>query len=138
MSREQWGHGYWQGVRDACDGVVKDGDNVPLIANYVVAMMCCSKYESHYSRSLFSVKELCAVAMFSGFDLDIIERVYKHILHDQPIGCYVTGSPKNEWTEDYFVLPIERYDKNTWHEVKQFCLDELEEYYSANKERNKA
>ena len=104
MSRKQWGHGYWKGVEDAENGKIlmsrKD------ICEYWIAHMCLSNIHKDHDRSLYPVHELIArLCGCEGYELSDVKKIYDYIMSYQPLDCYVSGYPKEEWTQDWFVIP---------------------------------
>lgn len=96
MSRQQWGHGYWQGVNDANSGKVKPSE--PSAED--LTMLCMTFMVDHnrgeYDSSLFPVWGL--VASIGENDA---KKVYDYSLKNQLIGDGMGDS----WTDDYFLLP---------------------------------
>lgn len=105
MSREQWGHGYWSGVRDAEMGKVKNHISIQSLSEFLVCHMVLSNRNKTHDRSLFPVSELCTMACFIGLPDKNAKDVYNYVFHKEPFGCYISGAPGEHWTLDYFVLP---------------------------------
>lgn len=105
MSREQWGHGYHKGVQDALDGKAEEPESTKELAEEMVKLMWRFNQSKFYDKTLYSVRELKAFMRFSGVDDNLWKRIYNYILHNEPYGCYVSGSPNSRPEEDCFVLP---------------------------------
>ncbi len=115
MSREQWGHGYWTGVKAAQNGDVKENS----IAKYdkaihekslfYIAHMVVSNEEKREDKCLYPVSQLISLFMFEGFEAALAEQkakeIYDFVMSRRPLRSYISGCPKDRWTEDYFVLP---------------------------------
>ena len=123
MSREQWGHGYWKGVEDAQIGNIRlpIDDEVKLW----IATMCRFNSKSHYDRSLFPVSSFISFVYFCGMDEKYAKKIYNYILNhnyyefkpNEPACCYVTGSWRNDWAKDYFVIPVHQYSYDEWTNI---------------------
>ena len=118
MSREQWGHGYWKGVNDAITGAVKEKQDISSLSEFCIRQMNRMNKSKHYDKTLFPVRELFAILRASGIDDKTGKRVYDYILNNEPLGCYVTGHPKQPMIEDSFVLP------NLADEVEYHCVSD--------------
>ena len=106
MSREQWGHGYWKGVKDAKEGKVIQKDEIEKLSKVFVCVMCNFNRTKACDKTLFSVRELYIFATtIVGLSEELIHEVYNYILHYTPYGCYVSGDLNDDWMKDYFVLP---------------------------------
>ena len=125
MSREQWGHGYWQGVKDAQMGKVKT--QFPLEAEWLICRMCVENDDKDYDKSLYPVRQLISKLHFCGLDEKYAKRVYDYVMYNEPYGSYISGNPRAEWTEDYFVLPFGYNKVSIWKERAQFLLEKMKE-----------
>lgn len=122
MSREQWGHGYWKGVEDAQSGKVRS--KFPDEVKYWIAMMCSANEYKDYDRGIYKVSDFI-------FDFNLenkyAKRIYDYIfnrqLHnkdyydfrpDEWSWCYISGDPKDDWYDDYFVIPYANYSCEEW------------------------
>lgn len=115
MSRKQWGHGYWAGVKAAQDGTVEDNGiakydkTIHEKALFYIAHMVISNEEKHEDKSLYPVNQLISVFLFEGFATALAEQkakeIYDFVMDRRPLKSYISGCPKDRWTEDYFVLP---------------------------------
>lgn len=135
MSREQWGHGYWKGVEDAEMGKVRTKIKFLDEVKFWIANMCCSNWHKTYDATLFPVEEWISYANFCGMDIKYAKKVYDYILKNnyydfepgQYSWCYVSGSSKSKWYDDYFVIPINNYSLEEW----QGFVDEIQEKWYA-------
>ena len=118
MSREQWGHGYWQGVKDAETG--KNKTRTDDEAAFMVCNMCIINADKDYDRSLFSVREFIAFCRFAGLSKKYAKRIYDYIFANEPYGCYVSGHESGPWEDDYFVLPGE--EKEFWLQERAYWI----------------
>lgn len=98
MSREQWGHGYWQGVKDAREvEALKDWsqEEIELITEYCISEMyyCRNCVDFDYEdRSGFAVSRFYAV--FGGRDrIDecVLDVIYDYIADYGPYNTAITG-----------------------------------------------
>ena len=110
MSREQWGHGYWKGVKDALNGEVMN--DIADQARWWVCNMGVSNSHKAYSRLVFPVEEFLWLCDFCGLSIEYAKRIYDFILKNEPFGCYVSGESWSKWTDDCFILP--RGTKEDW------------------------
>lgn len=123
MSREQWGHGYWKGVEDAQAGKVRA--QFPTEVKFWIAHMCASNYRKDYDRSLFAVSDWIRFARFCGMGETYAKRIYDFILRhefyefepDRQSWCYVSGSARSNWVDDYFVVPWSDYELPEWEKI---------------------
>lgn len=106
MSKEQWGHGYHQGVKDALVGTLDHSFNVKRWSEVLVAYMMLNNRYGMYDRSLYSVHQALIVCNASfGMTKEQFEIVYSYILKNEPFGCYVSGDVENkDIYKDYFCL----------------------------------
>lgn len=106
MSREQWGHGYWNGVRDALDGNVRSEYPLKELVDDCLAFMWKCNRDKWYDRTLFPMKEFSAFCRFAGISKKDMMRVYNYVLenYDECYGCYISGDPCGPPSDDYFVL----------------------------------
>ena len=133
MSREQWGHGYWRGVEDATNGVVR---SIPFKEEvmYWIANMCCSNYRKDFDATLFPVAEWIEYASFCGLSEKYAKKVYDYILNNNYYDfkpqayswCYVSGNAKSDWRNDFFVLSISNYTLKEWEKI----VDEIQEKWN--------
>ena len=105
MSREQWGHGYWNGVKDALNGKIKT--SIQDYARWLVCNMCISNSHKTYDKLLFPVQEFLWYCDFCGLSVEYARKIYDYIMIKEPFGCYVSGQKSNSWVNDYFVLPYD-------------------------------
>lgn len=93
MSRQQWGHGYWQGVNDAKNGKVKpSAEDLTMLC--MACMVDCNRDKC--DSSLFKVWILVA-----SIGEDDAKKVYDYALKNHAIGDGMGDS----WMDDYFLLP---------------------------------
>lgn len=120
MSREQWGHGYWQGVRDVTNGKVRS--TVKEWAYFCCLQMRISNSHKAIDRTLFPVRELFIMLEFAEVDAKKITKdVYEYVLnHGEGFGgwyvnfgnkknpnyqmIYISGEAKSDMYDDYFVI----------------------------------
>lgn len=105
MSREQWGHGYWKGVKDALNGEIRN--DIADQARWWVCNMGVSNSHKAYSRLVFPVEEFLWLCDFCGLSTEYAKRIYDFILVNEPFGCYVSGKANSPWVKDSFILPRE-------------------------------
>ena len=114
MSREQWGHGYWQGVADEKYGKVRGCHDIEKTTKLALYNMARWNLDSYYDRSLYSVSSLITFFRFAGLDdpEGFAKPIYDFVLKYHPLDCYITGWPKEPWYKDYFeVASLLRYSK---------------------------
>lgn len=104
MSREQWGNGYWRGVKDAQNGTIKSALDIEALSKFAVLHMCKSNLTKTYDQTLFKVSSFIAWCHFCGID-DLWESIYEYILRHEPLGAYVSGDPNDSKEKDWFCLP---------------------------------
>lgn len=105
MSREQWGHGYWQGVNDALSGSVVKND-IEKLSRTMICCMCKINKNNTHDKLLFPVSS--AFRFFCdwiGIDEKEFKTSYTYILNNEPLGCYISGHPNDDMMNDFFVLP---------------------------------
>lgn len=109
MSREQWGHGYWSGVRDAeMNGVKMHSFCIEDFTVECLRQMARFSRLRGYDFGLCSVKDFRAWILIEFADADKLAKdVYDYVMINNPFGCYIGGDQTGEWTEDYFVLSRE-------------------------------
>ncbi len=125
MSRQQWGHGYWQGVKDTEAG--KKRIRIDDEAAFMVCNMCIMNADKDYDKSLFSVKEFISFCRFAGLNKKYAKMIYDNILKNGHYGCYITGYSEDPWENDYFCLPGAE---------KEFWLKERAAWIAKDKEDN--
>jgi hypothetical protein len=125
MSREQWGHGYWQGVEDAQSGTIRKKYTFKDEVKFWIANMCISNCSKTYDASLFSVRDFVFYITQCGLSEKYAKKVYDYILKHNMYDfkpkvyceCYVSGDKRWKWFEDYFVLPISCYTRDEWQQI---------------------
>ena len=132
MSKEQWGHGYWKGVKDAQEGKATEGDLFEDSCFWLAHMEISNQFKD-YDRSLYPVEEFISRCWFSGLDKTYAKKIYIYVLEHQPLGGYITGSGRAEdpWEKDYFVLPC------LGQEACFNIIRELEKRWDVNKIRER-
>ena len=105
MSRQQWGHGYYQAIKDIEDGTLKVNNDVEKLSTILICTMCNINRNVLHDKSLFSVKDLLLHSEVAGIPQEFIHKSYNFIMANEPYGCYVSGENGKDWLYDYFVLP---------------------------------
>lgn len=123
MSRAQWGHGYWQGVKDA--EFRKKRARMDDEAAFMVCNMCIMNANKDYNRSLFPVKEFISFCRFAGLNKEYAKSVYDYIMANEPYGCYISGDVDWDWEYDYFCLPCG--EKEFWIQERKYWIDKQKE-----------
>lgn len=134
MSREQWGHGYWQGVSDAQNDLVEEPIDIKSLSEFIVCQMCLIKHKRKDPDSLFLVNDAIVIFCgFAGLSKTTMRRIYKYILTNTPLNCGISGDNSgDEWTEDTFILPLWDRTLTEWENLA------ADIYESAHKEGNNA
>ena len=107
MSREQWGHGYRQGVRDAEIGHVRKSADLKKFAEDALVMMWKWNQKKINDRSLFPVNAFKSYLALFGDNMNekgLWKDIYDYILYNEPFGCYVSGPSNKSIDEDFFVV----------------------------------
>lgn len=106
MSREQWGHGYWQGVVDEKYGKVRGHCDIERSAKMALYNMARWNLDATHDRGLYSVSSFCTFLRFAGVENvdEYAKSIYDFIQKYQPLDCYVSGFANDPWYKDYFVI----------------------------------
>jgi hypothetical protein len=79
-----------------------------------IARMCLSNKSKRYDKSLYPVSTFISHVVFCGFSEQYARKIYNYILdnnnyefEDGSVAqCYVSGDKRNDWKDDYFVIPV--------------------------------
>lgn len=101
MSREQWGHGYWQGVKDERNGAVPQLHNIEELTHHFVkelrAFGGLKPIPVHVVKTI-----LCA---FGNLEEDLLRDIYAQIKSNPyKYGCYISSDGFRDWLDDDFVI----------------------------------
>jgi len=109
---------YWERLaekeQNANTDCKKSGSSFEREVMFWIARMCLSNKSKSYDKSLYPVEQFISHCIFCGFSEQYAHRVYNYILdnnnyefEDGKIAqCYVSGDKRNDWKDDYFVIPV--------------------------------
>jgi len=106
MSHKQWGHGYYSGIKAAREEDAHLPEEIEKMAASAVLQMCRVNASKTEDRSLYSVRDFITTCKAIGIAEGDTKSIYKSIMSNNPFGAYVSGYPKSDWKDDFFVLPI--------------------------------
>lgn len=99
MSREQWAHGYWSGVKDAKNGLAGTySEKARKCADSIIlSIMDYEEEKGDYAvKSLNRIINIFRLSKFySGEDRSTIRSALNYIWRTEPYGCYVAGEGGN-------------------------------------------
>ena len=133
MSRQQWGHGYYKGVKDsqkilqeAIDGW--SADELELITEYCIAEMTYSRYviEGYDGEDASAYRVSRFYSIFHNRDripVSILDAIYEYILEYGPYNTQITGPAGNKDIENDV---IRVYGMNGKKELSEWLRDVTE------------
>lgn len=137
MSQEQWGHGYWQGVRDAINGTVRTSVKDRVFLWYL--LMTKRNALKKEDKSLFAVSDLYTFISIAGLDAEEYTReVYNYVYYHGEEGSlmfnfgnaefpnyqlfYISGNDDSDMLDDYFVIQppenVEQIDRDIGYQIE--------------------
>ena len=103
MSKKQWGHGYWAGMRDANEQIGRhfyNQEEFELYVEWIILAMFMG--EKGGRKSYFEVKRYYGFFEACGFSKQQLEIIHKYVKYFSPFGCeaddeyFITGFPAEE------------------------------------------
>lgn len=127
--RKKWTHDYWERkAKKECETTIWKNEQ-DREAMYWIASMCISNSGKTHDKSLFPVREFITLCRFCGLNEKYAKSIYDYINENNhyefkrghDVLCYVSGSPKDEWFEDSFVIPVLTYTEDEFWAFKSAC-----------------
>lgn len=101
MSREQWGHGYWSGVRDERNGIIPHEFDIEALSIHAAEQL--RKLDDGMNVEVR--RALIIFCFFGGMDESIFKEIYEYILTHPGIGgCRISGGLKQSYKDDVFIF----------------------------------
>ena len=119
MSRQQWGNGYWNGVKAAETGTVKSKFDYETYAKFAVVSLALSNKQKTAERNLIPLNELYAFLHFCDVDKEDAKGVVDYLKNKKPYGAYLSGN-------DFVIANIMCHTEHKLLEMREQLAGDIE------------